>query len=177
MTLNFWSSFFYLPDTGIIHVCHHSQLFFFFLFGGWGDSGHPESSWMPSKHPTNTTTSSPVFEPFSSIWLNDCLRFSMAVIKTMTKNKFGRKGLFSLYFHSICSLSLKENRVGTWRQELITEAIEDAAYWLAPDGSLSLLSFCFFLFPPAFLSYSTQEHQPRDGTTQNGLGSPTLITN
>ena len=36
----------------------------------------------------------------------------------------------------------------------------DAAYWLAPYGFLSLLS------------YRTQDHQPRDGTTHNGLSPP-----
>lgn len=134
-------------------MCHHPNCFSFSYLGPGVILGlEPRSSWIPSKHPTSTTTSSPAFKPFSSIWLNDCLRFSMAVIKTMFKNKSGRRGLFSLYFHSIYSLSLKENRVGTWRQELITEAIEDAAYWLAPDGSLSLLSFSFFFFlQPSFL--------------------------
>jgi hypothetical protein len=37
-----------------------------------------------------------------------------------------------------------------------------AAYWFAPPGLLSLLS------------YRTQDYQPRDGTTHNGLGPPTL---
>ena len=35
-----------------------------------------------------------------------------------------------------------------------------AAYCLAPHGLLSLLS------------YRTQDHQPRDGTTHSGLGLP-----
>ena len=42
---------------------------------------------------------------------------------------------------------------------------KSAAYWLAPSGLLSLLS------------YRTQDHQPRDGTTHNELGSPPSITN
>jgi hypothetical protein len=40
-----------------------------------------------------------------------------------------------------------------------------AAYWVAPHGLHSLLS------------YRTQDDQPRDGTTHNGLGPPPLITN
>ena len=40
-----------------------------------------------------------------------------------------------------------------------------AAYWLAPHGLLSLLS------------YRTQDHQPKDGSTQNGVGSLLSITN
>jgi hypothetical protein len=46
-----------------------------------------------------------------------------------------------------------------------TEVLEGAAYWLAPHGLLSLFS------------YGIQDHQPRDGTTHNGLGPPLLITN
>ena len=42
------------------------------------------------------------------------------------------------------------------------EAMEGAAYWLASPGLFSLLS------------YRTQDHQPRVGTTHNG---PSLITN
>jgi hypothetical protein len=45
------------------------------------------------------------------------------------------------------------------------EAMEGTAYWLAHHGLLNLLS------------YRTQDHQPRDGTTYNGLGPPPLITN
>jgi hypothetical protein len=40
-----------------------------------------------------------------------------------------------------------------------------AVYWLAPRGLLNLLS------------HRAQDHQPRDGTTHNGLGSPPSITN
>ena len=42
--------------------------------------------------------------------------------------------------------------------------MEDAAYWLVLHGLLNLLS------------YRTQDHQPRDGTTHNGLDPPPLIT-
>ena len=41
----------------------------------------------------------------------------------------------------------------------------DPAYWLASHDLASLLS------------YRTQDHQVRDGTTHNGLGPPPLITN
>ena len=41
--------------------------------------------------------------------------------------------------------------------------MEGAAYWLAPHGLLSLLF------------YRTQDHQPRDGPTHNGLGPPPSI--
>jgi hypothetical protein len=43
--------------------------------------------------------------------------------------------------------------------------MEGAAYLFATPGLLSLLS------------YRTQDHQPRDGTTHNGLDLPPLITN
>jgi hypothetical protein len=40
-----------------------------------------------------------------------------------------------------------------------------AVYWLAPHGLLRLLS------------YRTQNHQPRGGTTHKGLGPPPSTTN
>ena len=52
------------------------------------------------------------------------------------------------------------NRAGTWGQELMQRPWTGAAYLLAPHGLLSLLS------------YRTQDHQPRDGPTHNGLGPP-----
>jgi hypothetical protein len=57
------------------------------------------------------------------------------------------------------------SRAGTWRQEMMQRPWKGAAYWLAPHGLLGLLS------------YRTQDHQPRDGTTHNGLGPPPSITN
>ena len=44
------------------------------------------------------------------------------------------------------------------------EAMGDATYWLASPGLLILLF------------YRTQDCQPRDGTTHDGLGPPPLIT-
>lgn len=44
----------------------------------------------------------------------------------------------------------------TWRQEMMQKPWRDAAYWLAPCALLSLLS------------YTTQNQQPRDGTTYHG---------
>jgi hypothetical protein len=55
-------------------------------------------------------------------------------------------------------------RPGTWRQELMRRPWRCAAYWLAPHGLLSLLSF------------RCQDHQPRNGTTHNGPVPPTSIT-
>ena len=72
-----------------------------------------------------------------------------------------------LVFPNHCS-SLKEVRAETkdraraWRQKLMQRPWRGAAYWFAPHGLLSLLS------------YRTQDHQPRDGTTYNGLGPPPL---
>ena len=79
----------------------------------------------------------------------------------MTKSKPGRKRLIRLTL-SHPSLSLKEVsrsscRAGPWRQGRY-RGMEGAAYWLPPHGLLSLLS------------YRTQDHQPGDGPTHNGLG-------
>ena len=53
------------------------------------------------------------------------------------------------------------NRAGTNLEAgADAEAMEGAAYWLAQPAS-----------------YRTQDHQPRDGTTHSGLGSPLSITN
>ena len=70
------------------------------------------------------------------------------------KVNWEEKGLFGL---TSISLSITEgtpgrnlNRAGTWRQELIQRPVRGAAYWFAPLGLLSLLS------------YRTQEQQARD---------------
>lgn len=46
-----------------------------------------------------------------------------------------------------------------------TEVMGNAIYWLGPYGLFSLLS------------YSTQDDQPRDSTTSNGLVPPPSIAN
>jgi hypothetical protein len=82
----------------------------------------------------------------------------------MTKKQVGEEGLFSLYFHIAVhhqrksGLELKQ----VWKQELMQRPWRDVPYWLASLGLLSLLS------------YRTQDYQPRDGTTHNGMGPPSL---
>jgi hypothetical protein len=71
-----------------------------------------------------------------------------------TKKQVGEKGVYSAYtstwlFITKGGQDRNSHRAGTWRQELLT-------------GLLSLLSS------------RTQDYQPRDGTTHNGLGSTTL---
>jgi hypothetical protein len=74
------------------------------------------------------------------------------------ETSWGGKGLFSLHFHIAVhhqrksGLELKQVR----EQELMQRPWRDVTYWLASSGLLSLLS------------YRTQDHQPRDGTTHNG---------
>jgi hypothetical protein len=53
----------------------------------------------------------------------------------------------------------------TWRQELTQKAWRDAAYWLAPHGLLSLIS------------YRSQDHQARVGPTHSRPGPSLLIIN
>jgi hypothetical protein len=77
----------------------------------------------------------------------------------MTKSKSG-KSSFGLHFHIVVHHLRKS---GTWRQELMQRPWKGAAYWLAPHGLLSLLSY--------------RTHQQRNGATNNGLGFPILITN
>jgi hypothetical protein len=81
----------------------------------------------------------------------------------MTKSKLGRNGFIWLTSPQH-SPSLGKSEQGPKQEgrileaEADTEAMEGAAYWPAPHGLLSLLS------------YRTQDHQPRDGNTHNGLG-------
>ena len=87
----------------------------------------------------------------------------------MTKKQVGEERVFSAYTSTL-RLITKESqdrnshRAGTWRQELMQRPWRNAASRLASPGLLSLLS------------YRTQDYQPRDGTTHNGLGPPHLIT-
>jgi hypothetical protein len=58
------------------------------------------------------------------------------------------------------------NRAGTWRQELMQRAWRGAAFWLAPHGLFSLLS------------YRTQDQLPtQGGITHNGQGPLPSIAN
>ena len=68
----------------------------------------------------------------------------------MTKKQVGEERVYS----------------NTSRLQFITEqAVEGCCLLACFHGLLSLLS------------YSTQDHQPRDATTYYGLGPPSLITN
>ena len=58
-----------------------------------------------------------------------------------------------------------QNRTGSQRQKLIQMPQRSVAYLLAPHGLFGLLS------------YRPQDHQPRDGSTHNGLYPPLPITN
>jgi hypothetical protein len=62
------------------------------------------------------------------------------------------------------SQARNSSRAGTWRQELMQRPWRGAASCLSPHVFLSLLS------------YRTQDHQPRDGTTYNSLARPPSIT-
>jgi hypothetical protein len=72
---------------------------------------------------------------------------------------WGGKDLFRLLFHIAVhhqrksELELKQVR----KQELMQRPWRDVTYWIASPGLLSLLF------------YRTQDYQPRDGTTHNGL--------
>ena len=87
------------------------------------------------------------------------------------KTSWGGKGLFGFHSHiwliTKGSQDRNSNRARTWRQKLMQRPWRDASYWLAPHGPTQ----------PAFVSYGTQGHQPRNGPTHNGLGSPSGIVN
>jgi hypothetical protein len=91
---------------------------------------------------------------------------SYSCTNIMTKKQVGEERV-SLPFHTVVHhqrksrLEFKQVR----KQKLMQGPWRDVPYWLASPGLLSLLS------------YRTQDYQPRDGPTHNGLGPPTLITN
>jgi len=80
----------------------------------------------------------------------------------MTKKQVREESVYSAYTSTL--LFLTKGRQD-WKQELMQRPRRDVTYWLASPGLLSLLS------------YRTEDYQPRDGTTHNGLGPPQLITN
>jgi hypothetical protein len=89
---------------------------------------------------------------------------SVPVIKHWQKASWRRKGLFQFIVHQQKKLG-QELKAGSWWQELKMEPLRNSAYLIVPCGLLSLLS------------YTTQDHLLRVGTTHNELGSPTSIIN
>ena len=81
----------------------------------------------------------------------------------MTKIQVGEERVHLTYtFVSLFIIKRSQDRnssrVGTSRQQLMQRPWRGAAYWLTPHGLLSLLP------------QGSQNHQPSDGTTHNGLG-------
>lgn len=68
-----------------------------------------------------------------------------------------------LTFHVISIIKRSQDR--NLESGTKAETIEKHCYWLEPRGLLSILS------------YKTQGHLPRDGTTHSGLDPPTSIIN
>lgn len=82
----------------------------------------------------------------------------------MTKGTGGGKSLFHSQVNSSSSKAVK---AGTQLEQVPggRSLCRDQAYWLVPPSLLSLLY------------YKTQDYQPKDDTTRNGLGPPTSTTN
>ena len=76
------------------------------------------------------------------------------------KASWGGKGSFSLHFHAVVHLQRKLGYELKQDRDLETGPWRGAAYWLAGCGLLGLLS------------YRTQSHQHRDGTTTIGWTLP-----
>ena len=87
----------------------------------------------------------------------------------MTKKQVGEERVYlassSILLFIIKGQDRNSNRAGAWRQELMHKSQEGTAYWCASPGLLSLLS------------YRTQDLDPRDDTTHDGLGPASSITN
>ena len=89
-----------------------------------------------------------VFLPGSAFlkWKNSLLRVSFAAMKCHDQ-KAGWKERIYLAYTSVSQFIIEgsqgrnSNRAGTWRQELIQRPWMRTAWWLAPYGLLSLLSY------------------------------------
>jgi hypothetical protein len=98
------------------------------------------------------------------------IRVCIPAQNIMTKKQVGKERVYSAYtsvllFITKGSQNRNSHKAATWRQELVQRPWKDASYWLASPDLLSLLS------------YRTQGHQPRNGTTHNGLSPSPLIIN
>jgi hypothetical protein len=83
----------------------------------------------------------------------------------MTKKQAGEEMVYSAFTSTLLFITkgtqdTNSKKSGTWRQELMQKPWSGVAYWIVSPGLLSLLS------------YKTQDHQPRDGTTCNGSSYP-----
>ena len=83
----------------------------------------------------------------------------------MTKKQVGEERVYSAYSSTLLFIT-KEVRTGTQAGQKAGDVAE------AMEGCYLLA--CFPWLALSLLSYTTQDYQPRDGTTHNGLGSPTL---
>lgn len=107
-----------------------------------------QSKWWQSKLESLFCTSVPVIK------MNSVLITLLIVINTLIKRHLGRKGLISFYK----SQSVIEGSQGTnpgW--ELKQRPLRNTAYWFAPYGLVSSLS------------YIAQDRLPRGGTIRSGL--------
>jgi hypothetical protein len=79
----------------------------------------------------------------SSFQLKDIVlvRVSIPAQNSMTKKQFGEERVYSAYTSTLLFTKGSQDRVGTWRQELMQRPWRDVTYWLASPGLLSVLSY------------------------------------
>jgi hypothetical protein len=94
---------------------------------------------------------------------NHLISILTAVVKHRDQSVLGEERVY--FILHLKSPSLGEAMAGTWRQELLKRPWRNAAYWLAPLGL------------PSLLSYRMQDHLPRSSITHNGLDPPPSINN
>jgi hypothetical protein len=96
-------------------------------------------------------------------WHLALVMVSIAIIKHCDQKQLGEERVYVGYASLLQfkgSQGRISNRTGIWRQELKQRSWKNATYWLV----LHVL-------------HRTQFHQPRDGTTDNGLAPQTPIIN
>jgi hypothetical protein len=87
----------------------------------------------------------------------------------MTKKQVGEERVYLAYTSTLLFIvkgtqDRNSHRVRAWRQGLMQRPWRDVPYWIASSAFLILFS------------YKTQDYQPRDSTTHNGLDPHPLIT-
>ena len=148
----------------------HHLFFFFFFFKQWLSLLYPVSfihyqrQWSKDSWKSIVSTR----EETSALKISYAegkpyVLVSFSCWELYDQKQQRRKGFIWFTFPYCCSSS-REIWTGTWRQDWMQRPWKGAAYWLIPHGLFSLLS------------YRTQDHQPRNGPSHNGLGPLLSVT-
>ena len=106
----------------------------------------PQSSPKSFCNPSPKTTWLGLSQQYPTILVPTCLRVSIAVMKHHVQKQLGEERVYVPHSSFIQQFVTKSNEgrnwswTGTWRQELMWRPQRSAAYWLAPNDLLCLLT-------------------------------------